>query len=345
LLGFAWEQVIHPDDRREFVDRWQASVRERDSFESETRIRRADGVYRTFLIRALPLRGREGSAGRWFGTCTDIQQRKILETELEQRVQSRTADLVAANKSLEAARTEADRASVAKSEFLARMSHELRTPLHTIIGFSELLGEEMEGPLNEKQQRFATHINRDGQHLLTLINEILDLSKIEAGGIELHPEPMEAGEGADEVLATVGPLGTKKGIVIDNLLGRIQIRADRLRYKQVLLNLLSNAIKFTPAHGRVWIEGKIEGGLARISVCDTGAGVPREEHESVFDSFYQTRDAAKAGHEGTGLGLPITRGLIELHGGTIWVESEVGKGSRFTFTMPLASDAKSGDRE
>jgi PAS domain S-box-containing protein len=296
---------------------------------------RKDGTRVPIEISISPVENRRGF--EFIAAIRDITERKAAEEEIR-NIQARfTAELTATNQQLEVRNREVEQANRLKSEFLASMSHELRTPLHTIIGYSELLTEQQGGSLNEKQRRFISHIHNDGHHLLRLINDILDLSKIEAGRLELHLETMDAAEGVDEVLASIRPLGIKKGLSVENRIERnIRLRADPLRYKQILFNLLSNAIKFTPSGGQVWVEGKPEGRFARISVCDTGIGLPPEEHEAIFFTFHQA-EATKEFREGTGLGLPITRQLVEGHGGHIWVESEAGKGSQFTFTMPLAS--------
>jgi signal transduction histidine kinase len=231
---------------------------------------------------------------------------------------------------------EIERADRLKSEFLASMSHELRTPLHTIIGFSELLGEELEGPLNEKQKRFIQHIHNDSMHLLDLINDILDLSKIEAGRLELRPEPFDLTAMVTESIASVRGFAEAKSIALETFLDvPMAIEADRLRVKQALVNLLSNAVKFTPEGGRVCVEAAVREPYVAISVVDTGVGIPPEEHASIFDKFYQVGATTKGVREGTGLGLAITKRLVEQHGGSIDVESERNRGSRFTFTIPL----------
>jgi signal transduction histidine kinase/DNA-binding response OmpR family regulator len=234
---------------------------------------------------------------------------------------------------IEEARQRAERASQAKSDFLASMSHELRSPLHTIIGFTELLADEIEGPLNEKQKRFAAHIQRDSQYLLTLINDILDLSKIEAGRIELRVETFGARELVEEALGMVRPQAEAKELALENRADPdLRLEADRMRSKQVLLNLLTNAVKFTPSGGRVRVEAEATGSCGAIAVVDTGMGVPAELRERIFEVFYQ-----RPGSAGTGLGLAIARRLVERQGGSIGVEDEPGGGSRFTFTLPLAA--------
>ncbi len=248
---------------------------------------------------------------------------------------------------LEEERTRAETASRAKSEFLASMSHELRSPLHTIIGFSELLAEPMEGPLNEKQTRFIRHIQKDSQHLLTLINDILDLSKIEAGRLEFHLEVIALRSLIDETLASVLPQVEAKGLSLKCVAATgLEAWADRVRVHQLLLNLLSNAIKFTPAGGSILIEASEKDQMVLIRVTDSGIGVPPEHHESIFDVFYQVAATTKGVREGTGLGLAICRRLLEQMGGKIWVQSELGKGSKFSFTLlTTASEPSSPPRD
>jgi signal transduction histidine kinase len=203
------------------------------------------------------------------------------------------------------------------------------------MGFSDLLAEEAEGPLSDAQKTFVRHIRNGASHLLALINDILDLSKIEAGRIELRPEEFRAADALEEVLPVVKPLAEVKSIRIESRLDdAVLILADRTRFKQILYNLLSNSVKFTPEGGRVWIESvSIEGRLA-LTVGDTGMGIPPAEQQAVFEEFYQVGTTTKGVKEGTGLGLAITKRLVELHGGKIGVVSEPGQGSRFTFTLP-----------
>jgi len=236
---------------------------------------------------------------------------------------------------LESRNREVERANQLKSEFLASMSHELRTPLHTIIGFAELLGEELEGPLNDKQKRFMNHIHTDSIHLLALINDILDISKIESGRLGLRRETFDLGSALEEILSSIRSQASAKSIAIETSVSLpATIFADRLRVKQVLFNLLSNALKFTPNGGKIRIDAALRDGVIEISVSDTGIGIAKEQHEAVFDKFYQVGSTTKGVREGTGLGLAISKALVEEHGGGIWLESEPGKGSRFTFTIP-----------
>ncbi|WP_340818451.1 PAS domain S-box protein [Methanolobus sp. WCC4] len=222
-----------------------------------------------------------------------------------------------------------------KSEFLANMSHELRTPLNSVIGFSDLLGVTIKEDITEKQLGYINHINKSGRHLLELINDILDISKIEAGKMELELERLHASEVLNEVRESVLPLAQKKNITI-----RIpenhnngEIIADRLKLQQIMLNLLSNAIKFTPDNGEVSISLSKKNDKTEFSVADTGIGIPKDKQEDIFNPFTQVDASFKRKYEGTGLGLALVRQFVEMHGGEIWLESEEGKGSTFTFTI------------
>jgi signal transduction histidine kinase/putative methionine-R-sulfoxide reductase with GAF domain len=227
-------------------------------------------------------------------------------------------------------------ASQHKSEFLANMSHELRTPLNAIIGFSEVMSEGMFGELNEKQQEYSQDIHASGQHLLSLINDILDLSKIEAGRMELELTEVNLPTAIENALILVRERAGRRGIAlethVDERLGQIQ--ADERKIRQVVLNLLSNAIKFTPEGGSINVRAIPGAGVVEVSVSDTGVGIAPEDQEAIFEEFRQVGTAAKK-VEGTGLGLALSRKFIELHGGRIWVQSQVGAGSTFTFTVPV----------
>ena len=227
-------------------------------------------------------------------------------------------------------------ASQHKSEFLANMSHELRTPLNAIIGFSEVLSERMFGELNEKQEEYLKDIHASGQHLLSLINDILDLSKIEAGRMELELAEFNFPATLDNALTLVRERAGRHGIALHMSVDeRIeQVRADERKVRQVVLNLLSNAIKFTPEGGRIDVRAIPGDGGVEVSVSDTGVGIAAEDQEAIFEEFRQVGTAAKK-VEGTGLGLALSRKFIELHGGRIWVQSELGAGSTFTFTIPV----------
>ena len=261
-------------------------------------------------------------------------QIKLLQTFADQAVIA--IENVRLFKELEAANRELAAASQHKSEFLANMSHELRTPLNAIIGFSEVLTDRMFGELNEKQEEYLKDIYASGTHLLSLINDILDLSKIEAGRMELELTEFDLPTAIENALMLVRERVGRRSIAlhtnIDDRLGQIQ--ADERKVRQVVLNLLSNAIKFTPEGGRIEVGAVSKDGSVEISVSDTGIGIAPEDQEKVFEEFRQVGAAAKK-VEGTGLGLTLCRKFVELHGGRIWVKSQEGVGSTFAFTLPM----------
>jgi signal transduction histidine kinase len=227
-------------------------------------------------------------------------------------------------------------ASRHKSEFLANMSHELRTPLNAVIGFSEVLLQRMFGELNDKQDEYLKDIYASGQHLLSLINDILDLSKIEAGRMELASAPFHLRGALENAVTLVRERAARHGIALDlDLDPRLgELVGDERKVKQVLLNLLSNAVKFTPEGGRISLRAGLTDGAVEISVIDTGIGIAPEDQAAVFEAFRQVGSDEKRKQEGTGLGLTLAKKFVELHGGRIWVESDLGLGSTFTFTLP-----------
>jgi len=253
----------------------------------------------------------------------------IENVRLFTELQVRTAELEAKGRQLAAA-------SRHKSEFLANMSHELRTPLNAVIGFSEVLAEKMFGDVNDKQAEYLQDILESGRHLLSLINDILDLSKIEAGRMELELSEFDLPHAIENALTLVRERALRRGIALHQIIDdRVaDIRADERKVKQVLLNLLSNAIKFTPEGGRIEVRAAPVDGTVEVSVTDTGVGIAPEDQEAVFEEFRQVGTADKRA-EGTGLGLALCRKFAELHGGTIWVTSAVGVGSTFTFRLPV----------
>lgn len=229
---------------------------------------------------------------------------------------------------------EIERLNRLKTEFLASMSHELRTPINSILGFSDLLSLGRAGGMNPRQQEYLAHIKAAAQHLLALVNDVLDLSKIEAGYSDLHYEYFTFHEALDEVLAGLRELAGQKEIELILPSEPFHIYADRLRFKQVIYNLVSNAVKFTPKGGCIGIQATIGNQYVDITVADNGIGISSENQKLIFDKFYQVPSTAPM-REGSGLGLAIAKRLVEQHSGKIWVESQPGSGSRFTFSLPL----------
>lgn len=266
---------------------------------------------------------------------------------LEKKVEDRTMEFMKANEvlfrnkhELEVLNEELINANRMKSQFLANISHELRTPLNSIIGFSELLHERSFGDLNQKQFQYVEYIHGSGRHLLDLINNILDLSKIEAGKVELHSEEFELAEVLGDILGTIKPIAAKKDVIVESKDIKVSqiIKADKSKIKQIMLNLLSNAVKFNKKGGRVDVDWNIvedKGGRSiLVSVKDTGIGIKKEDFPKVFREFEQIDASITREYGGTGLGLALTKKLVELHGGRIWLESEAGKGTQISFVLP-----------
>jgi two-component system, NtrC family, sensor kinase len=253
---------------------------------------------------------------------------------LEQKVADRTRDLGVALSEIDVKNRQLEQASRNKSEFLANMSHELRTPLNAIIGFSELLLDKMVGTLTPKQSEYVRDILASGKHQLSVINDVLDLSKVEAGRLDLERSTFTVSKAVTDAVALVRARATQHGIALTEQLEPQlgDVDADQRKVKQVLVNLLSNAVKFTPDGGRVGVRAYRDNGEIAIEVSDTGPGIAPEDLRLIFREFGQT--ASARGHEGTGLGLALAKRIVELHGGRIWVESDAGRGSTFTFTLP-----------
>ena len=235
---------------------------------------------------------------------------------------------------------ELEAASRHKSDFLATMSHELRTPLNAIIGFSEVLHEQMFGELNERQIAYVNDVLEAGRHLLSLINDVLDLAKIEAGKRELELSEVAIPDVLRSAVSMQSERAGRNGIALALTTEPegITIPADERRVRQIVFNLVSNAVKFTPADGRVEVSARLDDGQVEIAVADTGPGIGADDLEAIFEEFEQAGDGKQA-EEGTGLGLPLSRKLVELHGGRIWAESEMGRGSTFRFTLPVHHEA------
>jgi signal transduction histidine kinase len=234
---------------------------------------------------------------------------------------------------------ELETASRHKSDFLATMSHELRTPLNAIIGFSELLHEQMFGELNEQQLAYVDDVLAAGRHLLSLINDVLDLAKIEAGRMELDLGPVSIADVLQSGMTMHGERASRAGIALGLRVepDDVVVTADERRIRQVVFNLLSNAIKFTPHDGRIDISALLRDGQVEVAVADNGPGIPAADVERIFEEFDQGSEGRHV--DGTGLGLPLSRKFVELHGGRLWVESTLGAGSTFRFTLPVEQEA------
>ncbi len=310
--GKQHKEIVHPEDLERATAVMESLRQGTPASNFEVRNRCADGSYKwvQWSVSCSIERGLIYAVGR------DVtESRSISEMMAEQN-------------------RELDRISRLKSQFLASMSHDLRTPLNAVVGFSDLLAAQESGPLTGKQSRFVDRIQTASRHLLQLINDILDLSKIEAGQLDLDIETIRLSDVLPDILSIVEPLAAQKNIRLDNsAVDTAEILADRVRLKQVLFNLLSNAVKFTPEGGHVRVEGRLAAAELWIHVSDNGVGISPQDQESVFSDFYQARTRGQS-REGTGLGLAISKRLVEKLGGRIRLESEAGKGSCFSFSLP-----------
>ncbi len=293
----------------------------RGRYDMECRIVWPDLSIHWISAQGRVFRNEQGDPARMVGTVADITERKEDQEYLL------------------CAKEEAERASKFKDQFLSTMSHELRTPLNAVLGFSDLLTDERFGPLNERQARYVNHIQAGGKHLLKLISDILDLSRIEAGRMEISLEEVPMAQAVAEVLDALQPLaGQKEQSLVSQVEAKLHVRADAMRFKQVLLNLVGNAIKFTPNGGRIEVNSCLVNGQVRVEVRDNGPGIPVEAQQCIFEAFYRKAHAGEA-QEGTGLGLAICTRLVEMQGGKLGLESENGRGACFYFTLPSAGSA------
>jgi len=309
---------------------------------------------RNYSLRATPTRGGSSELSILIDAFNEMLSQtqqsegalRQAHDQLEQRVKERTAELESAKKEVEEfsdsvvrAKEELERASKFKDQFLSTMSHELRTPLNAVLGFSDLLADERYGPLNDRQQRYVGHIHTGGKHLLTIISDILDLSKIEAGRMELSREYMKVAPAFAEVISALYPLAEKKSqALLQQVEIGLQVHADAMRFKQVLTNLVGNAIKFTPEGGRIELIARRVDDRVRIEVRDNGPGIPHEQQQRIFEAFFRLTETGSA-TEGIGLGLAITARLVELHGSKLEIESQPGEGACFNFSLPLIAIA------
>jgi PAS domain S-box-containing protein len=320
-----WDRYIHPDDLKHAYDAWTAALVSGEMYTIEFRVRRSDGEYKWFLVRALPIRDDREKITRWFGTCTDIDQQKQLQSQNEHLLASERA-----------ARSEAEHSSRMKDEFLATLSHELRTPLNAIVGWSQILRAGTNDPA-DLADGLAT-IERNARAQAQIIEDLLDMSRIISGKVRLDVQRVELAPVVQTAVGTAKPSADAKGIrlgaVLDPLAGPVS--GDPNRIQQILWNLLSNAIKFTPRGGRVEVLLERVNSHLEISVSDTGEGINPDFLPFVFDRFRQADASTTRRHGGLGLGLSIVKQLVELHGGTIRVKSEgAGKGATFVVALPM----------
>ena len=317
LLGYKWLDFLHPDDKERTAEAWNMAVAGKADYDIEYRIRRYDGEYRWFKVRGVPHIEDESIVTNWYGTCTEIQ------------------DLVEA-------REKAEAANIAKSEFLATMSHEIRTPMNAVIGLSTILAST--APLTPRQTEFIRTLRLSADSLLGLINDLLDIAKIEAHTVELEIIPFSVDALMHEIVSMMSMRATEKNLNFEykgqNLKNKTFL-GDKTRIQQIVVNLCSNALKFTERGGVTIYASYADNALSQSvkNVCliieDTGIGIPPDKLETIFHKFVQADSSINRKYGGTGLGLAITKTLAEIMDGTITVESSYGKGSKFTVCLPL----------
>lgn len=312
-LGDAWTSAIHPEDRERVVESWQSAVRDSSDFAVELRLRGRDDKYCWFLARSRPARDESGKVDAWLGIAVDIEERKKAEEE-------------------------AWAASQAKSEFLASMSHELRTPLNAIGGYAELLALGIRGPLNADQAQDIARIRRSQQHLLTLIQDVLNFAKVDAGQAEYHITAVPVDEALRDTESMIAPQILAKGLHYSYKgVGKTEaVLADPEKMQQIVLNLLTNAVKFTESGGTITLSSELSGKCIDIRVADTGPGISPEKLSRIFDPFVQAERRLNQPVQGVGLGLAISQDLARAMDGGVTVESVVGEGSTFTLSLPRA---------
>jgi PAS domain S-box-containing protein len=348
LIGKKVSDIFPPEIAARFTEEFRLTFRTGQSIMACDRL--DAGWTELWVSTSLnPIRNSSGEVVAIMGVTRDITEQKRLERELQEtneqldaqneELQVQSEELMAQQQELMESTQEAARANQLKSEFLANMSHELRTPLNAIIGFSQLLRDETPGKLNQEQKQCLDDVLESSQHLLNLINEVLDLSKIESGRAELKLENVDLKELITPLTRVMRPiLGQKKQeLEVEIEAGLPQIRVDKTKMGQVLRNLLANSSKFTPEGGKLWITAARADDWLHLSVIDNGAGIKKEDLERIFEPFCQLDYTPGNGKGGTGLGLAVVKEIVERHGGQIRVESEYGRGSRFTISLPLAT--------
>lgn len=315
--GYGWLNAVHPEDRAWLGENWKKLAGNEQSSVTDYRFLRPDGTVVWVLGQAVPEMDEDNQMVGFVGTITDITERKKVE-------------------SLQLAVARAESADRLKSAFLATMSHELRTPLNSIIGFTGILLQKLVGPLAPEQEKQLGMIQSSARHLLDLINDVLDISKIEAGQLVVALEEFDMGDAVQKSIEKIRPLAENKGLLLEGGVSPQSIRlvSDRRRVEQILINLLNNAVKFTDT-GYVKLFCAVEGDWLVTSVADSGIGIKEDDMANLFKPFHQVDTGITRQYEGTGLGLSICQRLVEQLGGKIWVESIIGSGSSFTFTLPI----------
>ncbi len=355
LLKMEPLELVYPEDREKARQNAMQMLKGNRFSPYEFRVTRQGGEIHWAMETVTSIYYKEKRAT--LGNFMDITERKQMERQLQERneqldaqneeLQSQTEELVTQQQELIEKTREVERANQLKSEFLANMSHELRTPLNVIIGFAELMIDEVPGKVNKEQRQCLNDVLTSSRHLLNLINGVLDLSKIESGKVELKPENIALTGVIASLTRTMMPILTprKQSLDVEIEEGLPLVYADEGKIAQVLLNLVDNASKFSPDGSELKVKAVREGDWCQVSVIDNGFGIKKEDQERIFEPFSRLDNPLVKGRGGTGLGLALVKQIVERYGGLIWVKSEYGKGSKFSFTLPLATSSKTGLKE
>lgn len=331
----AFLETVHPDDRDLVNNAYTNSLQNKSPYSITHRLKLKNGEIKYVTERCKTIYADDGSPIRSMGTVQDVSQQILVEQELKQHREHLQELVDARTQELQMTKDAALNATKAKSEFLANMSHELRTPLNAIIGFSGIVRDGMAGPVNEEQSHQLTMVYDSAKHLLELINDILDLSKIEAGKTNVHPQQFEVVPLLEDLRNLMLQQAKEKNLdILIEAPSDVEIYTDRSKIRQIMLNLLSNAVKFTD-NGSITMKCQLNHKLCEMQVCDTGIGIPEDQRRSIFKAFQQVESGDTRVHTGTGLGLTICQSFVSMLGGDISVQSEPGKGSTFTIKLPL----------
>ncbi len=321
--GEGWIKPFHPEDKQRAWEAWQRATQHHEKYSLNCRLRRFDGTYHWWLIRGIPILNADGEILKWFGTCTDIQDLKNSEI---QRIEIETLK----------------KTDQIKSDLLANVSHELRTPLTSIKGFIETLIETDVKWTKKQQLEFLQAANKETDRLTLLIKDLLDMSRIDSGKLVLDKRSYEVSEILESVSGVLSVIAAKHKLEVSLAPDLPPLFGDKGRIGQVITNLVENATKFSPADSQIGVAVKAADDALVFSVQDYGIGMPPEVLNSLFNRFYQARQVVSGQSSGSGLGLTICKGIVEAHGGKIWVESQEGQGSRFSFNIPLSTAENSG---
>jgi PAS domain S-box-containing protein len=334
--------MLHPDDRVRVLEAWGRAVARRAPFAVIARVRRVDGAWRHMRIRGVPMLDAAGRVTEWVGVNADVTAE--VEAEAAERAARRAAE--EARAAAEAARRAAEDANRTKAEFLATMSHELRTPLTAVVGYTELLSDEIVGPVTPLQREHLARVKASSEHLLILIEDLLAFARIEAGKEQVRREPVDVAAVVEDACSIVAPLAAKRGLPVRveaPAPGALVLESDAHKVRQVLVNLLANAVKFTE-RGAVTLTVAAGAEDVTFTVSDTGPGIPAEHQDHIFDAFWQVDQRLTRRVGGTGLGLAVARQLARFLGGdVILAESTIGVGSRFVAVVPASAPAAAGE--